>query len=183
MSLHKFSISSAIFTVLVSLVAAPAVCAEPLISEANALPKPTKASFSPQEKSAPTVPASDLEALVFTAPPRESPEAGKQVYGPVAEYLTQVLGKRVRYRHPGTWGAYRSEMLKGAYDLVFDGPHFNSYRAEKLNHNVLAKFPDRHEFVVIVRQEEKFSTVTQMGGRLFCSQSPPNLGALILLSQ
>lgn len=126
----------------------------------------------------------EQEALVFTAPPRETAEAGKQIYQPVADYLSQAIGKKVKYQHPGTWGVYRTEMLKGGYDIVFDGPHFNSYRMEKLSHNVLAKIPERHEFAVIVRKDKNtFQNLQQMAGRSFCAHAPPNLGTLVLLSQ
>ena len=37
--------------------------------------------------------------LIMTAPPREKPEVGKQVYGPVAAHLTKLLGKKVVYEH------------------------------------------------------------------------------------
>lgn len=168
------------------MVATQAISAEPLIKSAGVAPSSTKTAFSSREGVTASIGsrASDLaDMLVFTSPPRETREEGQKIYGPIAEYLSKAVGKKVVYRHPGTWGAYRSEMLKGNYDIVFDGPHFNSYRAEKLSHNVLAKLPGRHEFVIIVNKNEKFTTVSQMGGRTFCTQAPPNLGALILLSQ
>ena len=124
------------------------------------------------------------DTIIFAAPPRENTAAGEAKYGPVAAYLTEVLNKKVIYRHPGTWGVYRTEMLQGKYDIVFDGPHFNSYRAEKLNHNILVKIPVRHEFVVIAKKGEKrFTDIDQLAGRTFCTHAPPNLGTLTLLSQ
>jgi len=147
-----------------------------------------KVAFSPSpntpaKESLPERIASDQGVLVFTAPPRETPEQGKEIYQPVADYLSKVIGKKIVYMHPGTWGVYRTEMLKGSYDLIFDGPHFNSYRMEKLNHNILVKIPERHEFAVIVRKEQKFSALFQMAGYTFCTHAPPNLGTLVLLSQ
>lgn len=128
-------------------------------------------------------PAAASETLVFTAPPRETPEIGREIYQPIADHLSQVIGKKIIYRHPGTWGVYRTEMLKGGYDLVFDGPHFNSYRMEKLSHNILVKLPERHEFAVVVKKDQPFTAPTQMFGRTFCAHAPPNLGTLVLLSQ
>jgi ABC-type phosphate/phosphonate transport system substrate-binding protein len=189
MSVTKFSVWTRILTIAFgtsAVIAAVAASAESFIRDANAVPAKTvvKTAFAPQEKSAPAAPAANLdEAIIFTAPPRESAEAGKAMYAPVAAYLSKIVGKKIRYVHPGTWGAYRSEMLKGSYDLVFDGPHFNGYRAERLNHNVLVKMPNALDFAIIVRKEERFTTAAQMGGRKFCSQAPPNLGALMLLSQ
>lgn len=125
----------------------------------------------------------EQDALIFTAPPRESPEAALEIYQPVADYLSKSIGKKVKYKYPGTWGVYRTEMLKGGYDIVFDGPHFNSYRMEKLSHNILVKIPERHEFAVIARKDKNFQNVQQMAGHTFCTHAPPNLGTLVLLSQ
>ncbi|MBI3575134.1 MAG: PhnD/SsuA/transferrin family substrate-binding protein [Gammaproteobacteria bacterium] len=128
-------------------------------------------------------PAVTPDVLVFTAPPRETPEMGREIYQPIAEYLSRATGKNIVYRHQGTWGVYRTEMLKGGYDLVFDGPHFNSYRTQKLSHNILVKLPERHEFAVIVKKDQPFTAPTQMFGRTFCTHAPPQLGTLVLLSQ
>ena len=144
----------------------------------------TPSAPTPAKQSLPERIVEEQDALVFTAPPRETPEAGVEMYQPVANYLSQVIGKKVRYKHPGTWGVYRTEMLKGSYDIIFDGPHFNSYRMEKLSHNILVKIPERHEFTVIVRKDKtSFQNIHQMAGRTFCTHAPPNLGTLVLLSQ
>jgi len=143
-----------------------------------------KATFAPalQTPAAPAARAA-TDALVFSSPPRESLAEGQAVYAPIAQYLSKAIGRNIVYRHPGTWGAYRSEMLRGDYDIVFDGPHFIGYRAERLQHNALAKLPGRHEFAIVTRQGEKFTTAAQMGGRTFCTHAPPNLGTLLLMSQ
>lgn len=145
-----------------------------------------KAAFAPAPGNTGRSPAQTLgepDVLIFTAPPRETPEEGQEIYGPIAEYLSQVIGKKIVYRHPGTWGVYRTMMLRGEYDLIFDGPHFNSYRAEKLDHTILVKIPVKHEFVVITRKTEPYQSLREMAGRVFCAEAPPNLGTLILLGQ
>jgi len=156
----------------------------PMRAIANALLK--KVSFTPSTPAKNNLQesiAEDQEALIFTAPPHETPEAGIEMYKPVAEYLSKAIGKKVVYKHPGTWGVYRTEMLKGSYDIVFDGPHFNSYRMENLSHNILVKIPERHEFTVIVRKDQNITSLQQMAGRTFCAHPPPSLGTLVLLSQ
>lgn len=185
-------------TVIVSLVAISVVFSPVLAADSSAdKPAPmqaiaaaikkvvfTPSAPAPAKNSLPARAVEEQDALIFTAPPRETPEAGVEMYQPVADYLSQIIGKKVRYKHPGTWGVYRTEMLKGSYDIIFDGPHFNSYRMEKLSHNILAKIPERHEFAVIVRKDKTtFQNVQQMAGRAFCAHAPPNLGTLVLLSQ
>ena len=150
-------------------------------------PVPQKAAYIPQQipqgEAAPSAPSKELGAIVFSAPPRESPRVGQDTYRPIAEYLTKLLGKKVVYSHPGTWGVYRTKMVQGSYDLIFDGPHFNSYRAEKLSHNILIKIPGHRDFAIIVKKDAKFDNVPRLAGRTFCTHAPPNLGTLILLSQ
>lgn len=179
--------------VVLSVVFAPSALAEspgekaaPMQAIAAAIKKVvfTPATPAPEKQSLPARIVEEQEALVFTAPPRETPETGIEIYQPVADFLSQAIGKKVRYKHPGTWGVYRTEMLKGSYDIIFDGPHFNSYRMEKLSHNILVKIPERHEFAVIVRKDKTaFQNLSQMAGRSFCAHAPPNLGTLVLLSQ
>lgn len=125
-------------------------------------------------------PATVADALIFSAPPRESIEESMRIYRPVAEYLSRVLGKPVSYRHSGNWGIYRTRMLAGDYDLVFDGPHFNGYRAEKLQHTVIVKAEGAFELALFVRGDFAFASLPRMAGRTFCTLAPPNLGAMVL---
>jgi ABC-type phosphate/phosphonate transport system substrate-binding protein len=122
-------------------------------------------------------------ALIFTAPPRETPDEGKKIYQPIAEFLSKALGKKVVYQHPETWGLYRTKMLNGSYDLIFDDPHFASYRVENLNYTILVKLPEQNELAVFVSNQTAARDVRHMAGRTFCTHAPPDLGALVLLSQ
>lgn len=131
----------------------------------------------------PTSAPPSSDTWIFSAPPRESSEEAVRVYQPLIDYLSKVTGKHIVLKYPRTWGVYRTEMINGRYDLVFDGPHFNGYRAEKLHHTVLAKLSDAREFVIVARKDEKATTPADLAGRTFCTQSPPNLAALVALSQ
>ena len=188
MLIHRHGIT-ALTALLVLVFGAPLPAeSQTVVAQANSTPI-QKAAYAPPAgpsgRSPGAVAAGDAEVLVFSAPPRETSEVGVQKYRPVAAYLSKVLGRKVVYKHPGTWGVYRTKMLSGDYDLLFDGPHFNSYRAEKLQHNILAKIAKRHEFVVIVKKGsgDRYTGIEKMAGRTFCTHAPPNLGTLTLLSQ
>ena len=108
----------------------------------------------------------DTPVIVFSAPPREPYEVGREIYQPIVEYLSRVTGKRVVYRQPGNWLTYQTEMLKGGYDLVFDGPHFNSWRMAHQQHNALVRYADDHIFAVIVRKDNvHINDLKQAGGQ------------------
>lgn len=121
--------------------------------------------------------------LIFTAPPRETLDEGKKIYQPVADFLSKALGKKIVYQHPETWGLYRTKMLNGSYDLIFDDPHFASYRVENLNYTILVKLPEQNELAIFVGSQTAVRDVKHMAGRTFCTHAPPDLGALVLLSQ
>lgn len=122
--------------------------------------------------------------LVLGAPPRETIKDGERIYKPLAEYLTRVSGEKVVYRHPVNWGIYQALMTKGEYDLVFDGPHFVSWRIEKSHHVPLAALAGELAFVVVVgRDNNRARKITDLAGAPVCAHSPPNLATLTLLDQ
>jgi ABC-type phosphate/phosphonate transport system substrate-binding protein len=122
--------------------------------------------------------------LVFSAPPRESAEEGAAIYKPIADYLSAALGKPVVYKHSGNWLIYQTEMQRGNFDIVFDGPHFNGWRVDRMHHNTLVKIPGDHVFVVVVRKDNaSINELRQLSGRRVCGMSSPNLGTLTMLNQ
>jgi ABC-type phosphate/phosphonate transport system substrate-binding protein len=138
-------------------------------------PKPTQA-----EKIAATP---DDSALVLSAPPRDDAAQGAQRFDPLAEYLSNALGRKVTYRHPGTWGGYQSDLQRDAYDIIFDGPHFVSWRIEKFNHHAVVKLPGDFLYVGFVRKAStQIENIDQLAGQPVCVHAPPNLGTLMLLS-
>lgn len=123
--------------------------------------------------------------LILAAPPRDSAEEGQRRFGPVADYLSSALGRPVVYRHPTTWGGYQADMQRGAYDIVFDGPHFNGWRVAKLRHNVLVKLPGDFVYTAVVRKDSSpaISQLKQLAGRRICAHAPPNLGTMIMFKE
>jgi len=122
--------------------------------------------------------------LVLSAPPRESEEQARLTYVPLARYLSTVTGQRITYRYPGDWGVYQQSMQNGEYDLVFDGPHFASWRIRNLGHIPVARARDNLVFVIIVRTEDaRFNKLADLGGYSICGLLPPNLATLTALNQ
>ncbi len=116
---------------------------------------------------------------IFSAPPRGPVAKETKVYKPIADYLTKVLRKKVSYKHPGNWLTYQAEMQAGTYDIVFDGPHFVSWRMAKTQHEPLVKLPGKLAFSIVVKKDEQRIThVTQLRGHTVCGLAPPNLATL-----
>lgn len=124
-------------------------------------------------------PASGNTALVLSSPPRGTKEQDSMRFKPIAEYLSRALGRPVVYEFPGNWGAYQGLMQTDKFDIVFDGPHFVSWRIEKLGHNAAVRLPG--EFVVAAftrKSETRYRHIDDLKGRRFCGAAPPNLGTL-----
>lgn len=144
----------------------------------------SKVAFRAQPDAATHFKLAESHELVLSAAPREDEATANAIYGPMAELLSKALGKPVVFRHVGNWGMYQGLMQKGAFDMVFDGPHFNSWRADHTRHNVLVKVPGDHVFVVLVRKDnDKIRELKQLAGRTMCAHAPPNLGTLTALNE
>lgn len=122
--------------------------------------------------------------LILSAPPRELPDAGAELYGPLASHLTKLLGEKVTYRHPSNWLEYQRDLRHGVYDIVFDGPHFVSWRLEHLQHDVLVKLPGFLEFVIVTYEDdEAIKKIGNLVGKKVCGIPPPNLATLTVIEQ
>lgn len=122
--------------------------------------------------------------LVLSAPPRGTLADETLNYQPVADFLSRIVGKKVVYQHSDNWLSYTSDMTKGKFDLVFDGPHFNGWRMEKQNHTPLVKLPEDFIFVVIVKTDNTaVQNMKKLAGQRICAHAPPNLGTLTMLKQ
>lgn len=121
--------------------------------------------------------------LVLTAPPRESAAAGEALYGPIARYLSQLLGKKVTYAHPASWRDYQTKMRQDKYDIVFDGPHFAAWRIQNLGNQAVARLPGSLDFVLVARKDDaSVQKAADLVGQTVCTMPQPNLGGVTLYS-
>ncbi len=122
--------------------------------------------------------------LIMTAPPRESVEAGQKVYGPIAAYLSGVLGEKVVYQHPRNWLRYQNDMRADKYDIVFDGPHFISWRIKHLGANAIVNLPGKLQFYMVTMDNDKeIQKADDVIGKRVCGIAPPNLATLSILAK
>lgn len=179
--MHKFEIFSRTMLALGFALATGSAAAE---TSGQAVNSGTKVAFRSPQNSVPSLLPTENNELVLSAAPREEGAEAEAIFAPVAEYLSTVLDKKVVFKHPGNWGVYQGLMQKGAYDIVFDGAHFNSWRVDRAQHNVLIKVPGEHVFVVLVRKDnDKVREIKQLAGRTICAHAPPNLGTLTALNE
>jgi len=122
--------------------------------------------------------------LILTAPPRESVEAGARLYSPIATYLSTVLGEKVIYKHPRNWLRYQSDMRADKYDIIFDGPHFISWRIKHLGARAMVKLPGKLQFYVVSMKDDNETTkIEDVIGKRVCGIAPPNLATLSMMAR
>ena len=122
--------------------------------------------------------------LILTSAPRDTKEKEDEMYKPLTDFLTKTIGEKVTFQYGDNFLVYQSEMRKGTYDIIFDGPHFVGWRMAKLDHVPLVKFPGKLAFVLAVKKDQgKIEELKNMGGRSICAFPPPNLATLTVLDE
>jgi ABC-type phosphate/phosphonate transport system substrate-binding protein len=122
--------------------------------------------------------------LILSSAPRDSKEKEEEIYKPLTALLSKAAGETVRFQHGANYLVYQSEMRKGTYDIVFDGPAFVGWRMARMNHVPLVKFPGNLVFVTITRKDQaKINELKDLAGRTVCSFPSPNLSTLTILDQ
>lgn len=126
---------------------------------------------------------SALADLTFSAPPRESPEKGVKMYAPIARHLSEILGEKVTYEHPGGWFKYSANMRNKKYDIVFDGPHFAAWRIKNIGHSAVAKLPGSLGFMILAKaDDDNINNVRDLARFKICGLASPNLGTVTVYS-
>ncbi|HEY5602661.1 MAG TPA: PhnD/SsuA/transferrin family substrate-binding protein [Gammaproteobacteria bacterium] len=114
--------------------------------------------------------------LVLSAPPRENANEGRELYEPIAEKLSELLGEKVVYQQPKSWAEYANKMRDGYYDIVFDGPHFVAWRQKNLKHTPVASLPGTLEFYIVTSKENKqLNSARDLIGKKICGAPSPHL--------
>ena len=120
--------------------------------------------------------------LILSSAPRDSREKEEEIFRPIADLLSRAVGEKVTFRYGDNFLVYQSEMRKGSYDIVLDGPQFVGWRMAKLGHVPLVKFPGNLAFVAITKNnQDKIKDLKDLAGRTVCAFPPPNLATLTVL--
>ena len=120
--------------------------------------------------------------LIMSSAPRDTREKEEELYKPIVDLLSKAAGEQVTFRYGDNYLTYQSEMRKGNYDIVLDGPQFVGWRMAKLGHVPLVKFPGNLVFVAITRRDrDAVRELKDLAGRTICAFPSPNLATLSVL--
>ena len=123
--------------------------------------------------------------LVMSAPPREgSRMQSKAFYEPMAKAIGDALGVPVVFKNEPDFFNYGLAMRKGEYDIIFDGPHFGSWRINQIDHEPIVSLPGSLKFVVVTRKDRTDITdKNSLRNKRICGPAVPNLATLTATSQ
>lgn len=128
----------------------------------------------------PAFPA-DGEVFLLSAPPRESPAVSADVYGPIADFLSEVTEHEFRYEYPDNPLLYWENLQINKYDVVFDESHFISWLVSNHQHLPLVKISGALIYVYYINEERAATQrIADLAGEAVCGQAPPNQGTLYL---
>ena len=131
-----------------------------------------------------SLPVQSQQQFILSSPPWKSAQESREIYEPIAQYLSTVVGFAITYRRPDNWLSYRDALHNDSYDIVFDDPHFVSYRIEHYGHTPLVKIPGEVIFAVLGRKnDQEITEYRDLAGRTLCGQGPPHLGTLRFLQR
>lgn len=123
----------------------------------------------------------EKDIITMTTAPTQSVADTLKLYGPLAEYLSKASGKPVRLVAVRNFLEYTSKMRKGEFDIIFDGPHFVSWRMQHIDHVPMARLPGELVFMAAVKDGGTISDVDQLVGKKVCAVNSPNLATLMVL--
>ncbi|HJX18887.1 MAG TPA: PhnD/SsuA/transferrin family substrate-binding protein [Acidiferrobacterales bacterium] len=120
--------------------------------------------------------------LILSSAPRDSREKEEEIFKPIVEMMSKAAGEKVTFRHGDNFLVYQSEMRKGSYDIMLDGPAFVGWRMAKLGHVPLVKFPGNLVFAAITKSnQDKIHGLKDLAGRTVCAFPSPNLATLTVM--
>ncbi|MDT8403687.1 phosphate/phosphite/phosphonate ABC transporter substrate-binding protein [Sulfuriflexus sp.] len=125
--------------------------------------------------------AAEDGVITMTTAPTQSVADTHKLYGPIAEYLSAASGKQVKLVPVRNFLEYTSKMRKDEFDIIFDGPHFVSWRMQHTNHVPMARLPGELVFMAAVKDGGAIKQIDQLIGKKICAVNSPNLATLMVL--
>ena len=114
--------------------------------------------------------------LVFSISPQPNSQQVEQMYAPLVQYMEKVLGDRIVFDYPQNWKEYSRNMRSGRYDIVFDAPHFSSWRIKNIKHTPVARLPGQLGHVIVTNSfNTSIRKLRDLVGVTICSAASPSL--------
>lgn len=124
--------------------------------------------------------------ILLSASPDLEPEHAQQLYQPVAEKISQIIGQEVVYEHPQNWGEYKQKVHNGDYYIVFEQPHIAAWRNNRynrLNYRLVGRFADDKQYALVVKNDSAVNSLTDLYNKRICARAIPDISTLLILQE
>jgi phosphonate transport system substrate-binding protein len=119
------------------------------------------------------------DTLTLSIQPIQSEERTREIFQPMADYISFLTGKKVELQTYPNFISFWSETQKGdKYDIVFDAAHFIDYRNKTHDFTVIAKQPGTVSISLIVPEESIVFDAEELVGKKISTLGPPSVAAV-----
>ena len=119
------------------------------------------------------------DGLSLYVQPIASVAETERAFKPLADYLSDKLGRPVQVHTESSFLAYWERMRRDKdFDLVLDAAHFTDYRVKHYKYEVLAKVPDTVSFSLVTGQDFLVLDAQDLIGSTIASAASPSLGGV-----
>jgi len=119
------------------------------------------------------------EPLRLVIQPIQSEQRTREIFQPLADYMTHLTGQQVDLITYPNYISYWSETQKpGSYDIAFDAAHFIDYRDKNMDFTVLAKQPGIISISLIVPEDSLVFDPEELIGKKIATPGPPSIAAV-----
>ena len=111
--------------------------------------------------------------------PIQSEQKTREIFQPLADYMTHLTGQQVELITYPNYISYWSETQKpDSYDIAFDAAHFIDYRDKNMDFTVLAKQPGIISISLIVPEDDLVFDPEELIGKKIATPGPPSIAAV-----
>lgn len=118
--------------------------------------------------------------LSFAVHPILNPEQTERSYRPLLKYLERASGHSFKLVNNKNLFAHWNAFQRGGYDFILDGPHFTDFRIQRLQYDVLVKFPSVVSYSLVTHVDLDVFEPEELIAKHIATTPSPALGALWL---
>ena len=117
----------------------------------------------------------------FSAEPFYSPEAAKDIYKPLLDYLSRETGETFVLVAPANYGAYWRSLVQGAaIDFSFDEAHFADYRITRMHFEPLVRTAETTSYTLLANLDYQDKGPESLKDKSIATMPAPSLGYALL---
>lgn len=118
----------------------------------------------------------------FTPEPTYSPDATRDVYKPLLDYLARTTGEKFVLVAPQNYSSYWRDILQpGKTDFSYDEAHFADYRIQHAKFIPLVRTAERTSYTLIAKTEYEGKGLGSLQRHSIVTMSAPSLGYALLM--